>query len=79
LALESREEIEAFRLHDFRHNFAAAATSQNLSLQIIGRLLGHKTPATTNRYADLQDDPAKQAAETVGQVIAKAMKTETAT
>lgn len=77
-ALESREEIEAFRLHDFRHNFAAAATSQNLSLQIIGRLLGHKNPATTNRYADLQDDPAKQAAEVIGRRITQAMKTENA-
>jgi hypothetical protein len=55
-----------------------AATSQNLSLQIIGRLLGHKNPATTNRYADLQDDPAKQAAEVIGRRITQAMKTENA-
>ncbi|MBN1654571.1 MAG: site-specific integrase [Deltaproteobacteria bacterium] len=77
-ALEGREdeELPAFRLHDFRHNFAATGTAQNFSLQIIGRLLGHKNPATTNRYADLQDDPARQAAETIGRKIAEAMKTE---
>jgi integrase len=75
-ALGEREdkELPAFRLHDLRHNFAAAGTAQNFSLQIVGALLGHRNPKTTARYAALQDSPARQAAETIGRKIAEAMK-----
>ena len=49
------------RIHDLRHTFASAGLESGLSLLMIGRLLGHRSSATTNRYAHLADDPALEA------------------
>jgi site-specific recombinase XerD len=43
-------------LHDLRHSFASAGAAGGLSLPVIGALLGHKDPKTTQRYAHLADD-----------------------
>ena len=43
--------------------------SQNLSLPIIGQLLGHSQPRTTARYAHLLDKPLKDATDLVGNLI----------
>jgi integrase len=45
-----------------------------LSLQIIGRLLGHTQARTTQRYAHLADDPLKEAAAKITTQIAGAGK-----
>jgi integrase len=66
--------LEDVRLHDLRHNFASYGAAEGLSLPLIGKLLGHKNPTTTARYAELADDPARRAAEAVGRAIASAMK-----
>lgn len=50
------------RLHDLRHTFASHLVSSGVSLPIIGRLLGHSQPQTTQRYAHLADDPLREAA-----------------
>ena len=47
--------LEDFRIHDLRHTFASFALEGGYSLAQIGKLLGHKSPATTNRYAHLMD------------------------
>lgn len=57
------------RLHDLRHSFASIAVSGGASLPIIGALLGHTNPATTQRYAHLHDDPLKAVTEAVGNKI----------
>jgi integrase len=44
------------RLHDLRHSFASLAAGRGVSLQMIGKLLGHKVPRTTQRYAHLAKD-----------------------
>jgi hypothetical protein len=44
-----------------------------MSLNIIGRLLGHKQTQTTSRYAHLADDPLKAAADRISSTIAAAM------
>ena len=44
------------RLHDLRHSFASVCADAELSLVMIGKLLGHSQPATTARYAHLSDD-----------------------
>ena len=36
---------------------------------MIGALLGHTVPATTQRYAGLADDPRRATAEAVGRQI----------
>lgn len=53
------------RIHDLRHTFASAGLESGLSLLMIGRLLGHRSSATTNRYAHLADDPALEAANRI--------------
>jgi integrase len=61
--------LEAVRLHDLRHSFASIAVSRGASLPLIGALLGHSNPTTTQRYAHLFDDPQRAVAESVGSVI----------
>ena len=71
--IRKRAGLGDVRLHDLRHNFAAAAAADGLSLHQIGQLLGHRNPRTTARYADLVDEAAAHAAERVGQALSKAM------
>jgi integrase len=54
------------RLHDLRHTFASHLVSSGVSLPIIGKLLGHRQPSTTARYAHVADDAARQAANQMG-------------
>ena len=58
--------LEDYRLHDNRHTHASHLVSSGLSLEIVGRLLGHTNPVTTKRYAHLADDPLRAAAERFG-------------
>lgn len=62
--------ITDYRIHDNRHTHASQLVSSGMSLPIVGRLLGHTSPITTQRYAHLADDPLREAAE----VMAKKMK-----
>src|SRR5215207_6346151 len=48
--------IPDYRRHDNRHTYASHLVSSGLSLEIVGRLLGHTSPSTTKRYAHLADD-----------------------
>jgi len=56
-------DLENYRIHDNRHTHASHLVSSGLSLPIVGRLLGHTNPTTTQRYAHLADDPLREAAE----------------
>ena len=56
-------ELSDYRIHDNRHTHASHLVSNGLSLPIVGRLLGHTNPLTTQRYAHLADDPLRAAAE----------------
>lgn len=66
------------RLHDIRHSVASIAASHGYSLFLIGKLLGHKTARSTERYAHLADDARKAAADTVSGAIAAALAAQTA-
>jgi integrase len=44
------------RLHDLRHSYASLAVSRGVSLALVGKLLGHKVSATTQRYAHIARD-----------------------
>ncbi len=59
----SDADIKDYRIHDNRHTHASQLVSSGLSLAIVGRLLGHTNPMTTQRYAHLADDPLREAAE----------------
>lgn len=45
-----------FRPHDMRHTFASRLSSQNVSLQVISRAMGHSTISLTERYARPSDE-----------------------
>jgi integrase len=65
-----RAGIINYRRHDNRHTYASHLVSSGLSLEIVGRLLGHTTAATTKRYAHLADDPLRAATDRFGSKIA---------
>lgn len=65
--------LEGVRLHDLRHSFASVGAGGGLSLPLIGALLGHANPSTTQRYAHLADDPRRVAADRVAGEIAAAL------
>ena len=58
------------RLHDLRHSFASVGASGGQSLLIIGKLLGHRTASSTQRYAHLSDDPLRSTADRIAGEIA---------
>jgi len=66
--------LEGVRVHDLRHSYASYLASAGLSLPVIGALLGHRSPITTQRYAHLMDDPLRAATERVGEIVAGAGK-----
>ena len=49
-ALE-KAEITNFRFHDLRHTFATRLAQAGVDLYKVQRLLGHKSPTMTQRYA----------------------------
>ncbi|WP_312165774.1 tyrosine-type recombinase/integrase [Phenylobacterium sp.] len=61
------------RIHDLRHAFASLGVAGGDSLLVIGALLGHRTAATTHRYAHLSDHPLKSAADRISQEAATMM------
>jgi integrase len=67
--------LQGVRIHDLRHSFAATGAGASLGLPMIGKLLGQKQPSTTARYAHLDADPMRRAANTIGAQIAAAMGT----
>jgi integrase len=58
--------LEDFHYHDLRHSHASLLVSGGSSLPLIGSLLGHSNPQTTQRYAHLLDDPQRKAVERLG-------------
>lgn len=53
-------------LYTLRHSFASFAIDQGESLYVVGRALGHRKAATTERYAHVRDALAQRVAAGVG-------------
>ncbi len=66
--------LDDVRLHDLRHSFASVAASKGVSLYMIGKLLGHKVPATTQRYAHLARDVVQGVNDEVAAAISDAIE-----
>jgi len=47
----SAAQLEDVRIHDLRHSWASVGASSGTSLFVLGAVLGHKSSATTERYA----------------------------
>jgi integrase len=65
--------LEDVRLHDLRHSYASLAAGRGVSLQMIGKLLGHRVPATTQRYAHLARDAVAAVNDELGQAMTAAI------
>ena len=65
-----RAGIEDVRLHDLRHTYASQAVMQGIPLPVVSRLLGHRNPRITLRYAHVGDHETEAAAERTGAAIA---------
>ncbi|MDD7973204.1 tyrosine-type recombinase/integrase [Roseinatronobacter alkalisoli] len=73
-AVRAHAGLDDVRLHDLRHTNASVAAGGGVPLAVIGKLLGHSQPSTTQRYAHLADDPVRAAADTVGNRIDAALR-----
>jgi integrase len=73
-AITKRAGLAGVRVHDLRHTYASFGAGSGLGLPIIGRLLGHTQPATTARYAHLDNDPLRRASEAIAGHIAAALE-----
>jgi integrase len=62
------------RLHDLRHSYASLAAGRDVSLQMIGKLLGHKVAATTMRYAHLSRDATSAVNDELGAAMQAAIE-----
>jgi integrase len=65
--------LQDVRLHDLRHSYASLAAGRGVSLQMIGKLLGHKVAATTMRYAHLARDAAASVNDEIGAAMQAAI------
>jgi integrase len=65
--------VEPVRIHDLRHSFASFTAADGASLLMIGKLLGHRNPSTTARYAHLVDDPLRRVNDAVGARLAASL------
>ncbi|ACM26552.1 tyrosine-type recombinase/integrase [Rhizobium rhizogenes] len=73
-AVTRRAGLHKLRLHDLRHTYASIGAGGGQGLPIIGKLLGHKNIATTQRYAHLDTNPMKRVAGFIGDHISQAME-----
>lgn len=69
---------EDFRpLHGLRHTYASMlASSGKVDLYTLQKLLTHRDPKMTQRYAHLRDEALKKAGEVAGDIISRAVKEE---
>jgi integrase len=57
-----------------RHSWASTGAAGGLGLPILGKILGHLHPITTQRYTHFCDDPLRAAADRVAAEIDSAMR-----
>ena len=61
-------------LHGLRHTFASVAVSNGVPLSHVQKLLTHKDPSLTQRYAHLEDSALKNSASLVGDFLANSVQ-----
>ena len=67
--VRAEADLPDVRLHDLRHTYATMALAQGETVLTIGRLLGHRNPATTLKYMHMSDLTVREAANVVGAVL----------
>jgi integrase len=66
--------LDHVRIHDLRHTFASVSVASGGSLPMIGAILGHSQPQTTQRYAHLSADPIRKLTQVTGEILVEALK-----
>ena len=69
LSVRRRARLEDVRIHDLRHSLASDAAAVRASLPVIGKMLGHRNVATTQRYAHLTELVVRDALDRTGDRI----------
>ena len=64
--------LQDVTLHTLRHTHASLLVSAGVSLQVAGKMLGHTSIATTQRYAHLTDSAQAEAAAKFDSIATKA-------
>jgi integrase len=75
-AIRVRAGLEDLRLHDLRRTVGSWLAMGGASLPLIGKVLDHSNPSTTQIYARLTDDSARQALEQYAQELMEAINDE---
>jgi integrase len=73
IVVRAKAGLNDVRLHDLRHSYASVAAAKGHSLIMIGKLLGHRVQATTQRYAHLTVDAASAVSDELGVVFQAAL------
>jgi integrase len=66
--------LSGVRVHDLRHSYASYLVSNGVSLHIVGKLLGHTQPQTTQRYAHVAHESLRDASNLFGNIFQSAGK-----
>lgn len=61
--------LEDVRIHDLRHSYASFLVNSGHSLYVVQKLLGHKSPRTTQRYSHLDKQTLAEANNAVSELI----------
>lgn len=72
--IRAHAKLPELRIHDLRHSYASLLAASGTPLLVIGKLLGHKRVATTERYAHLSEDPLRLANERAGDQLARSLQ-----
>ena len=64
-----KAKIENLKFHDLRHTFATRLVQLGKDLYKVQRLLGHKTPAMTQRYAHHYPESLRDAVEVLDKLV----------
>ena len=69
-----RAECRRLRFHDLRHTFATVALQSGVDVKTVSAMLGHYDAGFTLRtYTHATPDMMREAADTMGDVIGKAI------
>jgi len=69
LRVRAEAGLEDVRLHDLRHSYASVAIAGGETVFAVGRLLGHRDPETTLKYAHHAEADADRAAAEMGAIL----------
>lgn len=64
--------LEDVRLHDLRHSAASILATDDVSMMVIGAVLGHSDIKSTDRYAHIHDRAVRAASDRLGRRLAGA-------